>query len=236
MQNTRWEILQILKRSGGSTVEELAHALSFAPMTVRQHLAILERDGLVTTRENRKGPGRPSHVYSVSPQGEELFPKGYQRLAERLLREISELPNEEIEHLSAQEKLEHIMERMADRVADEYKAEVQGDTLAERVETVTALLGEREGTLSEWTQTEAGFQIQDINCPFQKIAAAEPALCVWHLRLLTRLLQADVDMENCMASGDSCCLYQVQDTSAISAREVGLPLVPVHALRSEVTP
>ena len=74
MQQTRWEIVQTLKRSGGSTVEELARAHSLAPMTVRQHLGVLERDGLMAISLRRNGPGRPARLYALSDSGEELFP------------------------------------------------------------------------------------------------------------------------------------------------------------------
>ncbi|MBI2886803.1 MAG: helix-turn-helix domain-containing protein [Chloroflexi bacterium] len=210
MQHTRWEILQLLKRSGGNTVEELAHALSLAAMTVRQHLAILERDGHVASREIRKGPGRPSHLYSLGPQAEDLFPRHYDKLAVRLLREVADIPGAELIACSEQERVNLIMERMAERVAQEYAPEIHGVTLAERTQEVAGLLRDREGTLSEWAEDEQGFHIQDTNCPFQKIAAEEPALCDWHLHLLSRLIQADIRMERCIASGDSCCLYRIQ--------------------------
>jgi predicted ArsR family transcriptional regulator len=46
LQNTKSEILALLKRSAGSGVEQLASALNLARMSVRQHLATLERDNL----------------------------------------------------------------------------------------------------------------------------------------------------------------------------------------------
>ena len=44
MHSTKNEILALLKRSDGASVEELSTALGFASMTVRQHLTALERD------------------------------------------------------------------------------------------------------------------------------------------------------------------------------------------------
>ncbi|MBI4299956.1 MAG: DeoR family transcriptional regulator, partial [Chloroflexi bacterium] len=44
MQSTRGHIVELLKRHGGATVDELSKVLGLASMTIRQHLAILERD------------------------------------------------------------------------------------------------------------------------------------------------------------------------------------------------
>ena len=227
MQNTRWSIVQMIKRNGTGTVEELVQALSLAPMTVRQHLAVLQGEGLVTFTEIRKGPGRPAHVYTLSPEAEDLFPQGYDKLAERLLREVSLLQSEEIARLSEREKVAFILRRMAERVAGEYADEVRGNTFAERGKAVAALLRQREGTLSEWIQTDEDFLIQDTNCPFQRIAREEPELCDWHVNLLTLMLQAEVEVEQCIVSGDSCCLYRIQPASESREQGEGLPAVRV---------
>ena len=227
MQHTRWAILQILKRNGSGTVEELVQALSLAPMTVRQHLAVLQGERLVSFTEIRKGPGRPSHLFTLSPDAEDLFPKGYDKLAERLLREVSLLQSEEIAHLSEREKIAFILHRMAERVAGEYAKELRGNTLEERGKEVAALLRQREGTLSEWIQTDEAFLIQDSNCPFQRIAREEPELCDWHVNLLKLMLQAEVEVEQCIVSGDSCCLYRIRPTSESREQGEGLPVVPV---------
>ena len=61
MRTTKSEILAHLKRTGGSPIEELATSLGLARMTVRQHLAMLERDALVSSREGRRGAGGAPH-------------------------------------------------------------------------------------------------------------------------------------------------------------------------------
>src|SRR5579859_6372492 len=54
MHSTKSQILAALKRQGGCSVDELAVTLGLAPMTVRQHLATLERDALVGSTEERQ--------------------------------------------------------------------------------------------------------------------------------------------------------------------------------------
>ena len=70
MRTTKNQILSHLKRSGGSSVEELSTSLGLARMTIRQHLATLERDALVSSREVRRATGRPHYVFSLTDSGE----------------------------------------------------------------------------------------------------------------------------------------------------------------------
>ncbi|HEX2922718.1 MAG TPA: winged helix-turn-helix transcriptional regulator, partial [Chloroflexota bacterium] len=85
MQRTRRQILDILKRRGRATLEELSKEVALSPVTVRVHLSVLQRDDLVSVEEVRGKVGRPYFVYSLTEDAEELFPKRYHALANRLL-------------------------------------------------------------------------------------------------------------------------------------------------------
>src|SRR5262245_24085541 len=66
MQRTRRQILNILKHRGKATVDELASEILLSSVTVRAHLAILDREGLVTFEEVRGAVGRPYYAYSLT--------------------------------------------------------------------------------------------------------------------------------------------------------------------------
>lgn len=209
MQNTRWQILQILKRSGGNTVEELCHALDLAPMTVRQHLAILERDGYVVSGGDRRGHGRPSHVYALSASADDLFPKGYDRLVVRLLEEVSRLQPDDLVGRSPQQRIELVLERMADGQAAMLQPHIRGTSLDERGKQLADLLNQREGMLSTWSSKDGQHVMEDFNCPFRAVVDVQPELCNWHLRLLSTVLDADIEEERCMAAGATCCRHRL---------------------------
>ncbi len=213
IQESRWAILQHLKRQGSATVESLSQALHLAPMTVRQHLAVLERDNVIASHTVRHGPGRPAFQYTLTASGQELFPKSYDKLAVRLLQEVTMLESDEIALLAGREKVSLVFNKMADRMATEYGQEIEGDTLETRVGVLVDLLQEREGTLTEWAPSDNGIEILDYNCPFQKIVSLEPELCSWHVRFLSGALGTDVKMEESIAEGHSCCRYRVQPIS-----------------------
>ena len=85
LQPTRRRILLALKQRGGMTAAELAELLGITSMGVRRHLTTLERDRLVDYELVQRGKGRPSYVYRLTAQAENLFPKNYAGLAKELL-------------------------------------------------------------------------------------------------------------------------------------------------------
>ena len=85
MQSTRQQMLEYLQRSGRATVKELGQLLGLTATGIRQHLTVLERDGLVDAREERGRVGRPTLVYSLTEKADSLFPKTYDVLASVLL-------------------------------------------------------------------------------------------------------------------------------------------------------
>ena len=59
MQATRQEILDYLRRLGHATVRDLGAHLGLTATGIRQHLTVLERDGMIEAHEERGRVGRP---------------------------------------------------------------------------------------------------------------------------------------------------------------------------------
>jgi len=218
MQSTKEHILAHLKRTGGSTVDGLATQFGLARMTVRQHLAGLERDGLVGSREERGRTGRPHLLFSLSERGEEGFPKRYDRLADLALQEVAFLDAEEIAGLGPEEKKKLLLKKMAERVYQEHESKVRGMALKERVSAVADILRE-EGGLAEWTTDGSRYEIVDYNCVYRKVADAHNDLCEWHVSLLGRLLGKQVECNQFIAQGAESCRFVVSESAATSAAE-----------------
>src|SRR3990172_7872226 len=114
MQTTKQQILTLLKRAGGATIEEAAGSLPVASMTARQHLVGLERDGLVQAEKVRRNTGRPHYLFSLTPKGEEMFPRRYELFAQLLLDEAGLLTTDDIEGLAPEDKRALLLKRTAD--------------------------------------------------------------------------------------------------------------------------
>lgn len=213
MKSTKEQILSYLKRSGGSTVDDLAGEFGLARMTVRQHLTGLERDGVVETREERGKSGRPHMVFSLSDRGEELFPKRYDRLADLVLKEATLLTAEEITGLDEDGRKRLLLQKMVERVYSEHEAKIQDKTLPERVILVADILRE-EGGLADWTNAGDAYEIVDYNCVYRRVVDSHPGVCDWHISLLGRLLGTKVECSQFMSKGAESCRFVVRDSKA----------------------
>lgn len=208
MQTTKHQILVLLKRTGSVTVEEAAGALSVASMTARQHLTGLERDGLVQSEKVRRSNGRPHYLYTLTPHGEDMFPRRYDLLARILVDEVGRLTPEEIEGLTSADKRSLLIRRSADRLAERYRFSVQGRSLEERIGAVTDVL-HLIGGFAEWVRFEDGFEIRDYNCVFAHLIDEPGGCCEGHERLITQLLQWPARFDSEMPGRVHCCRYIV---------------------------
>lgn len=209
MQSTKEQILTFLKRTGGGTVDEIARAFGLARMTVRQHLAALERDGLVRSREERRRTGRPHLVFSLSESGQEKFPRRYDRLADLALQEVAMLDADEIAGLGPEEKKRLLLRKMADRVFTQHEAKVRGKPLNDRVALVADILRE-EGGFAEWSVEGEAFEIVDYNCVYRRVADSHRDVCDWHVQLLGKLLGRPVECSELMSQGADSCRFVVR--------------------------
>src|SRR5581483_685827 len=92
-----------------------AAACAITVSGARQHLVALERDGLVAHRDLRDGPGRPRHLYGLTPAGDALFPRNYAGLANELLEYVEDEDPALVQRLferRAQRRLEAARARM----------------------------------------------------------------------------------------------------------------------------
>ena len=77
MDGSRLEILRIINERANSTVNDIAQALGLAPISVRYHLNLLERDGFIDVKKVRGSVGRPFNTYSITKTGREQLPHSY---------------------------------------------------------------------------------------------------------------------------------------------------------------
>ena len=201
MQTTRQQILEHLQRHGRATVKELGQVLRLTSTGIRQHLTVLERDGLVVAREERGRVGRPTLVYTLTEKADSLFPRSYDELATALLAEVRAS--------EGSERLYQLLHRVAQRMAESFRERVQGKSLAERVEE-TALILQEQGCLVDWEQRGGEFFLHEFTCPFSKVAKQDSSVCTLHLDLVRLLTSADTRLVRCVLRGERACTYRIR--------------------------
>jgi len=222
METTRQTILNILRRRS-ATVEDVTTELSLAPATVRRHLDILARDGHVNVTQERRKTGRPHYVFSISEKGEDLFPKHYVRITNRLIEEIVALSPEETRGRGGVELADLVFEKMAQRMAHKIGPHIHGSALPDRIRATAEALAD-EGIVFDVEKQDDGYLLIGHGCPCPRVAAQPSHACAHDQRLLSLLLAADVTYVAPEAVGrEGYCAYQVRERLATAADAAPLP-------------
>lgn len=203
MQDTRQQILEIMKRHGEVTVQELSTELALTSVTVRHHLEILRSEGFITDPEIRRSnkPGRPRYVYRLTSTAADLFPNNYSGLASALLGSIEECV--------APEERDTILERAAQRIAD--RAGTLPEKPEERIESVVTFLNQ-QGYVSRWekdTEHDRRYKVYVSSCPYLHVSKMHHETCQID-RYMVQLLagpDSDITIEGTMANQGGVCTY-----------------------------
>ncbi|MGN7469396.1 helix-turn-helix transcriptional regulator [Brevibacillus sp. SAFN-007a] len=200
--STRDQILHMLKVKGSLSVSDMAAELGITEMAVRRHLNTLERDSLITSTLVRQAMGRPTNVYSLSQEADELFPRNYSHLTLDFLQDLKEI--------DGPGKVEMLFRRRENRLEESYRAHMQGD-LRNRVAKLAELQNEK-GYMVEWEADADGnaFRILEFNCPIAQVAREFNQACSCELSLFRRVLNADVEQTSCMAKGGDKCVFEIK--------------------------
>jgi DNA-binding MarR family transcriptional regulator len=98
VDSSRGRIVTLL-RHGGLTVDDIASQLGLTPNAVRAQMSGMERDGVVR-RVGRPGTTRPSHVFELTPEVEQLLSEGPSPFLTQLVSVFANaLPAEQIDTL-----------------------------------------------------------------------------------------------------------------------------------------
>ena len=210
MQATRQQILDELRRSGRVTVKLLAERLRLTPTGIRQHLAVLERDGLVEAHEERGHVGRPALVYRLTDAGDALYPKKYDELATGLI--------EEARALLGPATLQRLLKRVAGRFARPYQARLEGRPLRERLDETARIIGER-GNVAQSRWCGGDFLIEKHTCPFWSVATQNSAVCALDVEFVRQLAGADARLSTSLLRGDDCCTFRIRPDAPVAANQ-----------------
>lgn len=194
------ELLKLLlKNKPGMTVDELAAQLAITRSAVRQHLASLENDGLVTKGITRASGGRPEQLYVLTAKGNECFPRHYSWFAQLMV--------ESVQQENGTEGLGDRLSAMGARVGRQLQT--QYPALKTREEKVQKLSEIMEG-LGYNTKNVAGTTavIEADNCVFHNLAMQNPAVCDFDLALLSTFTDSKVDHQECMAKNGNVCRFK----------------------------
>lgn len=206
MQATRQQILDFLRQHGEGSVRDLGAHLSLTPTGVRQHLAILEREGYVSSRELRGHVGRPALTYRLTPTAEALYPKSYGELASALL--------ESARASLSEDDYQRLVAGAAETLALPHLPVLSGLSPAERVEAACGVLRDQDVVVTCEPDGNGGFVLVERTCPFRDAASRHASVCGMHEALIGRLVGMQATLVSTLASGADQCVYHLVPTPA----------------------
>jgi DeoR family suf operon transcriptional repressor len=210
LPTTRRAILTLLKREGPLDAAAVASELSLTPAAIRQQLARLEEDGLLTHHdaEEQTRRGRPRHLYALSAAAETLFPKRYGDLTTELLGYLGGPGATQVDELFEQ--------RRQRRVADALPrtAHLPFD---DQVAALTAILDE-DGYLADAERLDDGsWRITEHNCAILTVAHGFSQACTSELAFIREALPgATVRRVAHLMDGAHVCAYVVSPPGSSS--------------------
>lgn len=192
----------LLERKTGRTIDELARGLHVSRNAVRQHLASLVAEGLVTKGAVQATGGRPEQLYLLSTEGHEGFPRKYSWFSELLLDSLK-LEKGEAALIARFEKLgtqvgtqlqhaQHLPGSASERIS--------------RLATAMHELGYEAASMAA-----PGRQLPMIeasNCVFHHLAARFPEVCHFDLALLSTFVGRPVEHDECIVRGGHVCRFK----------------------------
>ncbi len=202
MQATRQDILDYLRRHAEATVKELGEHLGLTSTGIRQHLTVLERDGLVEAREERGHVGRPALVYRLTPGGDGLYPKKYDELANALI--------EEARQLLGPDALQRLMKNVAARFSAPYLPRLEGRPARERLEMVSQIIQERGNVVAQLAWSGDELLIEKHTCEFWNVATKNSAVCALDVEFVRQLAGQDARLSTSLLRGDDSCTFRMR--------------------------
>jgi DeoR family suf operon transcriptional repressor len=202
LPTTRRAILNLLKREGPLTAQQVADALSLTAAAIRMQLVHLEEDGLLEhTEGDTPRRGRPVHVYSLSSAAEALYPKRYGDLTTELLGYLGGPDGAQVDAL---------FEQRRQRRVEGAKPRMSNLSFDEQVQALTAILDE-DGYLADAERLPNGsWRVTEHNCAILTVAHGFSQACSSELAFIRDALPgAKVERVAHLMDGAHVCAYVI---------------------------
>jgi predicted ArsR family transcriptional regulator len=200
LDTSRGRIVTLLQ-SGGLTSDDIATKLGLTPSAVRLQVTAMERDGVLRRVGKRPGTTKPSHVFELTPEVEQLLSKAYVPFLTQLVRVFSDaLPAHQVDTL---------LRRAGKGLAEEWSREKRvAGSLRSRVAMVSEMMNEYLGALTH-VEGNGGYVIRGVACPLAALTGKHPGVCLAMESLISEVLGTPV-RECCERAGRPRCCFKVQ--------------------------
>ena len=194
----RGRIVSLLQR-GALTVDDIASKLELSSSGVRAQITAMERDGVVRRVGSRAGTTRPSRVFELTPEVEQLLSRAYIPLLTQLVDVFANgLPARQVDEL---------MREAGKKLAGELSSGRPSGTLRSRVTAASNLLNQQLGAVTRVEQN-GGYVIRGEGCPLSALTGKHPSVCRAMESLVKEVVGASVH-ECCERAQRPRCCFEI---------------------------
>jgi predicted ArsR family transcriptional regulator len=179
--SSRGRIVTLLRGNEALTADDIASKLALTRSAVRAQLTGMERDGVVRRAGQRAGTTRPSHVFELTPEVEQLLSIAYIPLLTNLIDTFSEgLPTNQGDTI-----LRQAGKKLA---GDLSHGKRPAGNLGSRVAMVSEMMNEQLGALTH-VEGNGGYIIRGMGCPLAALTGKHPGVCLAIESLIGKVLR-----------------------------------------------
>lgn len=198
-------IVDYLRRRPAATIGDLVDFTGVTATAVRQRLIRLMSQGLVARESAAAGRGRPMHRYSLTQAGIRSGATSYDKLAQVLWEEIRQVRDPEVR--------QGLLKRISGRLAEQYRSNIHGETLHERMGELAQLMSSQDLPF-ELTEDQ-GDQLPvltALGCPYPDLAEQDRSICAMERMLLSDIVGEALKLSSCRLDGATCCTFEPSAT------------------------
>ena len=199
LDSSRGRIVTLL-RGGGLTADEIASKLGLTRSAIRAQMVGMERDGAVRRAGQRPGTTRPSHVFELTPEIEQLLSSAYIPLLTHLVGVFAEgLPAHQLESL-----LRQAGRRLAEELS---RGRRPTGSMAERMAIASEMMNDELGAMTH-VESNGRLLLRGVGCPLAALTGKHPGVCLAMESLVAEVVGAPV-RECCDRSDRPHCCFEV---------------------------
>ena len=200
LDSSRGRIVTLLRR-GALTADDIASELGVTRSAIRAHITAMERDGVVRRAGQRPGTTRPSHVFELTPDVEQLLSSAYIPLLTQLVDVFAAgLPPDQLETL-----LRQAGRKLADELS---RGRRPTGSLAVRVATASEMMNEQLGAATR-VEENGGYVIRGFGCPLAALTGKHPGVCLAMESLVAEVVGVPV-RECCDRAERPQCCFEIE--------------------------
>jgi DeoR family transcriptional regulator, suf operon transcriptional repressor len=198
LDSSRGRIVTLL-RAGGLTADEIASKLGLTRSAIRAQMVGMERDGAVRRAGQRPGTTRPSHVFELTPEIEQLLSSAYLPLLTHLVGVFAEgLPAHQLESL-----LRQAGRRLAEDLS---RGRRPTGSMAERMAIASEMMNDELGAMTH-VESNGRLLLRGVGCPLAVLTGKHPGVCLTMESLVAEVVGAPV-RECCDRSDRPHCCFE----------------------------